>query len=112
MQRSAHVDKQIKRSSSGRADKKGGRERSYARNRERNRRTERYLGWWGPLCYTYLALLAHLAHLAHMAYLAHLAHLAHLVHLAHLAHLVGAQAANDVGLCYVSENKAGKSAPC
>ena len=49
MQRSAHVDKQIKRSSSGRADKKGGRERSYARNRERNRRTERYLGWWGPL---------------------------------------------------------------
>lgn len=49
MQRSAHVDKQIKRSSSGRADKKGSRERSYARNRERNRRTERYLGWWGPL---------------------------------------------------------------
>jgi hypothetical protein len=38
MQRSAHVDKQIKRSSSGRADKKGSRERSYARNRERNRR--------------------------------------------------------------------------
>lgn len=38
-----------------------------------------------PFCYTYLALLAH---------------------------LVGAQAANDVGVYYVSENKAGKSALC
>ena len=45
----------------------------------------------GPFCYTYLAQLAHLAL---------------------LAHLVGAQEANDVGVCYVPENKAGKQALC